>query len=313
MTWAQPLARATSAFSSVRDRADHGDAERARVAGDEPDAARRRHDRKDRLAALERIDLPEQVLRGHALHHQRRRGQIPDAIRDRDQHVGRHHPDIGIGALRPEQIADAVARADVGDPGADRLDDAHGIGAEPARQRHRIAAGPEIDVDEVDRDIGVAHARLPGSGSPTSTGTSRRTSGPPVSWMRMAWDMVSSLSAPLRTVRRPPGLRFRVPKDQALGHRPFAEARGRVEMADRAEVDETGAPAAREFRDAAEGAERIVLAGGDDARERQPFARDRQPASRPRARGHGRIAFRHRPLEIGGVASSAPSTGSSRS
>jgi hypothetical protein len=31
---------------------------------------------QDRLAALERIDLPEQVLRGHALHHQRCGGTI---------------------------------------------------------------------------------------------------------------------------------------------------------------------------------------------------------------------------------------------
>ena len=142
------------------DGADHGDAERAReLAGDQPDAAGGGVV-EDRLAALQRMDLPEQVLGGHALHHQRAGGAVLDAVGDRDQHVGRHHAHLGIGALRPEQVADPVAGTDVGDAGPDRLDDADGVGAEAVRQRHRVAAGAEVDVDEVDRDVGVPDPRL---------------------------------------------------------------------------------------------------------------------------------------------------------
>ena len=164
IVWAQPFARATSAFSSVltvpimvtpRARA-HWQAIEADAAGGGVV--------QDRLAALERIDLAEQVLRRHALHHQRRGGAVGHARGQRDQHVGRHDADVGVRALRAEQVADAVAGADVGDAGADRFDDADGVAAEPVRQRHRIAAGAEVDVDEVDGDVAVAHARLAGAG-----------------------------------------------------------------------------------------------------------------------------------------------------
>ena len=78
--------------------------------------------------------------------------------------LGRHHAHVGIGALRAEQVADAVAGLDVGDARADGLDHADGIGAQPVRQRQRIAAGAEVDVDEVDGDVAVAHARLARAG-----------------------------------------------------------------------------------------------------------------------------------------------------
>ncbi len=66
--------------------------------------------------------------------------------------------------MRAEQVADAVADLDVGHAGADGLDDAHRVRAQAVGQRHRIAAGAEVDVDEVDRDVAVAHARLAGAG-----------------------------------------------------------------------------------------------------------------------------------------------------
>ena len=43
-------------------------------------------------------------------------------------------------------------------------DHAHRIGAQPVGQGHRVAAGAEVDVDEVDGDIGVPHAGLAGTG-----------------------------------------------------------------------------------------------------------------------------------------------------
>ena len=73
MVCAQPLARGDLGLLVGADGADHRDAERARpLAGDQADAAGGRVV-QDGLAALERIDLAEQVLRRHALHHQRRR------------------------------------------------------------------------------------------------------------------------------------------------------------------------------------------------------------------------------------------------
>jgi hypothetical protein len=142
------------------DGADHGHADGARpLARDQADAARGGVV-QDRLAALERVDLAKQVLRGQALHHQRRGDPVGDAVGKRDQELGRNQPHVGIRALGAEQVADPVAGTDVGDAVADRLDDADGIAAEPVGQRQRIAAGAKVDVDEVDRHVAVAHARL---------------------------------------------------------------------------------------------------------------------------------------------------------
>ena len=146
-------------------RADHGDAERAcPLAGDETDAARGRVVQNG-LSTLERIHLTEQILHRHAFHHQRRRRAVGDAVGQFDQDIGRHDAHIGIGALRTEQVTDAIAHLDVGDVGADGLDHAHGIGAEAVRERQRIAAGAEIDIDEIDRNVRVAYARLTGARS----------------------------------------------------------------------------------------------------------------------------------------------------
>ncbi len=82
----------------------------------------------------------------------------------------------------PEQVADAVADPDVGDACAYRLDHADRVTAQPARQAARVAPGAEVDVDEVHRDVGVAHARLAGAGvADLDRFELAATSGPPVS------------------------------------------------------------------------------------------------------------------------------------
>ena len=144
--------------------ADHGDTERAGpLAGDQADAAGRSVI-ENGLAALQRVDLPEQVLRRHALHHQRRGGTVRNAVRQRDEHVGRHDTDVRIGALRSEQIADAIAGLDVGYPRSNRFDHADSVGAEAVRQRQRVTSGTKVNVDEIDGDIGVTHPRFARSG-----------------------------------------------------------------------------------------------------------------------------------------------------
>ncbi|MNS76740.1 hypothetical protein D3C72_1102960 [compost metagenome] len=119
---------------------------------------------QDRLATLQWIDLAEQVLRRHALHHQCGSGAIGDAIGQRNEHVRRHHAHLRIRTLRPDEVAHAITHTDVGHARPHGLDHAHGIGTEPVGQRQRIAPGTEIDVDEVDGDEAVAHARLARAG-----------------------------------------------------------------------------------------------------------------------------------------------------
>ncbi len=52
----------------------------------------------------------------------------------------------------------------VGYAGANGLDHADRVGAEAIGQRQRVTPGAEVDVDEIDRDAGVADARLAGPG-----------------------------------------------------------------------------------------------------------------------------------------------------
>ena len=87
-------------------------------------------------------------------------------------------------------------------------------------------------------------------------------------------------------------------RDERFRPRPLAESRGRVQMADGAEVHERAAPIARQLLDARERCQRIIAARRDDAGEGQTVARHRQPAVRPQ-RLHSRIAVWHRRFEIG--------------
>ena len=112
-------------------------------------------------------------------------------------------PHLGVGAGRPAGVGHAVARLDVRDARADRLDDPGAFAAQAARQRQRVEAGAVVGVDEVDPDGGVADAGLALAGSPTSTSSHCRTSGPPVLWRRMAFGMAQAPSLLLRPGDRP--------------------------------------------------------------------------------------------------------------
>ena len=100
--------------------------------------------------------------------------------------------------------------------------------------------------------------------------------------------------------------------DQGFGARPFAVARGRVQVADFAQVDQATAPGLGQFGDTLEVAERVVAAGRDDAWKRQRAGV--APAASRRRAVHA--AWDSRPARAcsksGGVASSAPSTGRCR-
>src|SRR5678809_759110 len=85
----------------------------------------------------------------------------------------------------------------------------------------------------------------PGPGSPTSTVSSSSTSGPPVWWKRMARAMFVLLGRAIGA-----GLLVQCcgaePRDQRFRLGPLTITGRRIEMADRAEVDDLAAPVAGE-------------------------------------------------------------------
>src|SRR6185437_5583700 len=142
------------------DGADHRRAERlGPLAGDEADAARGGME-QDGVALLHLEDLADEILRGETLEHHRRALLVGDALGQHDQALGRHDACLGICAERAADIGDAIADLHVGDARPDFLDDARRLGAERARQRRGIEAAPEIGLDIVEADRGMAHARL---------------------------------------------------------------------------------------------------------------------------------------------------------
>src|SRR5688572_3835963 len=96
----------------------------------------------------------------------------------------------------------------------------------------------------------------PGPGAPTSTCSNRRTSGPPVSWMRMAWAMVCLLGF-LWGGSGAERVRVRKAGDQGVGQRPGAVAGSGVQVADLAQVHHLAAPVGRQLLDAVEAGERV--------------------------------------------------------
>ena len=144
--------------------ADHG---RTKVlqplAGDGPDAAGRgveqhRHSRLDPEGAA------DQVLCGQALQHHRGGVGVVDAVRGLEELRGRRDSRLRIGADRSGAVANPVADAEIADLGADRLDHAGGLEAEPRRQRHLVGTGAVIDVDEVEADGGMLQPNLASAG-----------------------------------------------------------------------------------------------------------------------------------------------------
>ncbi len=109
---------------------------------------------------LHLVRAADQVPRGHALQHHRRALLVGDAVGQFHQSVGRHDARLAIGAERSAGIGDAVARLQVGDAGPDLLDNACSLGAEPARQRHRVEAAALVGVDVVEPDRRVTQADL---------------------------------------------------------------------------------------------------------------------------------------------------------
>ena len=148
----------------VADGADHGGAEMlCPLRQDEADAAGRGM-QQDGVARFDAIGLADQVLRGEALEHHRRRRLVVDAVGQFQQTIGWDQPRFGISTDRRRAVGDAIAGLEMGDARSHFLDHARALAAEPARQLAGINAGAVIDVDEIEPDRGMADARFTGTG-----------------------------------------------------------------------------------------------------------------------------------------------------
>ena len=148
-----------------RDRADHGGAEMLRpLAQDQADAAGRRM-HQDRVAGLHGIGVAQEIARGHAADHHRRRRALVDAVRQLHHARRRHVARLRIGAVRPGHAGDAVADRDVRHAGPDRLDHAGALEPDAGGKRaHLVDAAADQHVAIIDRDRRVPHAHLTGGG-----------------------------------------------------------------------------------------------------------------------------------------------------
>jgi hypothetical protein len=107
---------------------------------------------------------PQEVLHRQALQHHRGAAREVDRVRQARHRDRRHVAHLGVAADLRRRVRDPVARRDVRDPRAHRLDAAGALGAEHGRQLHRVEPGAVVDVDEVDAARVVADADLAGPG-----------------------------------------------------------------------------------------------------------------------------------------------------
>ena len=203
------------------DRADHRRAEMLRpLAEDEPDAAGRRM-HEDRVALLHGVRSAHEVLRRHALEH-RRGGR-----------ACRRSPPAPSRGAPPGRCAPRHTRPTDRLPYATRSPFANAVTPSPtssttpaasepstAGSAIGIEAGAVVRVDEVQADRRVAHADLARPGGGSSMGSQRRTSGPPVSCMRIA----CVVSRPLLTCAGNAGCR-RSPRGSRPGPRSSRSSR----------------------------------------------------------------------------------------
>ena len=212
MATSHPCSRASRAFSAVETvPITRAPSALPQLAQEQADAAGRRM-HEDRLARAHRVRAMQQVLRRHALQHQRRRRLVADVVGQRDdvrggdacarrrtrraaaRHRRRGRP--AAGARRPAPTSITVPAASM--PG--------GAGGSSIA----VAAGAHVDVDVVDADgrvpdphFAAARARAPRACA------GARTSGPP--WRETTMPRAGIASAGRAGARRaavPPRRRY---------------------------------------------------------------------------------------------------------
>ena len=88
--------------------------------------------------------------------------RVVDRARQLDHPVRCDQSCFGIGADH-RCVGDPVARFQMGDAVADRIDDSRGLHARHERQRQRIKAGAVIDIDVVQPHCGLLQPDLAGT------------------------------------------------------------------------------------------------------------------------------------------------------
>jgi hypothetical protein len=133
------------------DGADDGGAQSLRpLANDQPDTAGRGVN-EDGVAGLHLVSPPQQVVRGHAFQHDRRRGAIVDRARQLHHFRRIDQPRLGISAERAGAVGDAVCDLESLNAGTDLFDYARRLESDGGWQiGDGIEPGALIDVDEVE-------------------------------------------------------------------------------------------------------------------------------------------------------------------
>src|ERR1700735_293004 len=144
-------------------RADAADSRRAErlspLAQDQTDAAGRRV-HQNRVALFDAVSLPQQILRGQALKHHRRRSVVRNRSRQLEQEPRLDIALLRIGARRAG-VSDSIAGLQSLDRRTDLDHLARAFG--PRRERRlgrRVETAAMIDVDEVDADRVLAQPDL---------------------------------------------------------------------------------------------------------------------------------------------------------
>ena len=113
---------------------------------------------EDSLAIPDGEGRMRKVVRGQALEHQRRGAIEADVVGNGHEFRRGDHRELGVA--RAQHVGDAVAGPNLGDVGADRLDDTGGFASRCERSFERVQPSAVVDVDEVDADRFDANQRF---------------------------------------------------------------------------------------------------------------------------------------------------------
>ncbi|EPZ90002.1 hypothetical protein BURCENK562V_C3939 [Burkholderia cenocepacia K56-2Valvano] len=152
-------------FRRRSDRADHPCAERARpLRRQQPDAAGRRM-HEHRVAGADLPHAMQQHVDGDPLQQPGDGGFVAQPVWNRQHALGRHRAQARIAAGRHAGIRDALTGHELRHARPDRVDHAGRLDAERVRQRGQcMRARPEIDIDEIHADRGLANPYFAGAG-----------------------------------------------------------------------------------------------------------------------------------------------------
>ncbi len=133
------------------------------MADDQTDAARSRVE-QHRVSFLDLEGARRQVTGGESFQHHRGRLLVGDPIGNGNEPLRRHDSGFRIGSGRAHRVSDAIARLDHRHAVAHRVDDAAGLHADAAGERHLIDTTPLPRLYIVQADRGLRQPGLARTG-----------------------------------------------------------------------------------------------------------------------------------------------------